>query len=129
MARGAEQLTDSELLAVVLGAGTRGVSALEVAATVLRGADGPAGLLRATPAELSAFAGIGPVRATLILAALERSPRRRRPSFARPEGGRRVRGLDVFPQPSGAAFGGGVRRWGSTFGTACRASTVWRAAR
>jgi DNA repair protein RadC len=89
VARGAEQLTDSELLAVVLGAGTRGVSALEVAATVLRGADGPTGLLRATPAELSGFAGIGPVRATLILAALELG---RRAVAGRPSRGQKVTG-------------------------------------
>ena len=48
-ARGAEQLTDGELLAIVLGPGTRGASALDVAAAVLRGVGGPAGLLRATP--------------------------------------------------------------------------------
>jgi DNA repair protein RadC len=88
-ARGAEQLTDSELLAVVLGAGTRGASALEVAAAVLRGADGPTGLLRATPAELAGFVGIGPVRASLILAALELG---RRAIAGRPERGQRVAG-------------------------------------
>ena len=108
-ARGAEQLTDGELLAVVLGAGTRGASALEVAAAVLRGVEGPAGLLRATPAELSGFAGIGPVRATPDRGgARARAPRGRRPSLARPAGGRRVRGLDVFPQPARAAVGRGV---------------------
>ncbi|HLK93175.1 MAG TPA: DNA repair protein RadC [Polyangia bacterium] len=86
---GAEQLTDSELLAVVLGGGTRGVSALEVAAAVLRGTSGPAGLLRATPAELSGFSGIGPVRASLILAALELG---RRAVASRPARGHRVAG-------------------------------------
>ncbi len=86
---GAEQLTDSELLAVVLGGGTRGVSALEVAAAVLRGTNGPAGLLRATPAELSGFPGIGPVRASLILAALELG---RRAVASRPARGHRVAG-------------------------------------
>src|SRR4030095_9815756 len=58
-ARGAEQLTDGEPLAVVLGAGIRGASAVEVAAALLRGVGGPAGLLRATTAELAAYAGIG----------------------------------------------------------------------
>ncbi|HVV53586.1 MAG TPA: UPF0758 domain-containing protein, partial [Polyangia bacterium] len=87
--RGAEQLTDSELLAIVLGAGTRGSSALDVAAAVLRGADGPAGLLRATPEELAGFAGIGPVRASLILAALELG---RRAIGGRPVRGQRVAG-------------------------------------
>ncbi|HEY5089755.1 MAG TPA: UPF0758 domain-containing protein, partial [Polyangia bacterium] len=55
VARGAEQLTDGELLALVLGAGTRGASALDVAAAVLRGSGGVGGLLRATSSELAAF--------------------------------------------------------------------------
>jgi DNA repair protein RadC len=88
-ARGAEQLTDSELLAVVLGTGMRGASALEVAAAVLRGCDGVGGLLRATSHELSAFAGIGPVRAMQVLAALELG---RRAVAGRPERGQRVAG-------------------------------------
>ena len=88
-ARGAEQLTDGELLAVVLGTGRRGASALEVAAAVLRGVEGPAGLLRASPVELSGFAGIGPVRATLIAAALELG---RRAVAGRPSRGQRVAG-------------------------------------
>ncbi|HSY40384.1 MAG TPA: UPF0758 domain-containing protein, partial [Polyangia bacterium] len=88
-ARGAEQLTDGELLAVVLGTGRRGASALEVAAAVLRGVEGPAGLLRASPIELAGFAGIGPVRATLIAAALELG---RRAVAGRPSRGQRVAG-------------------------------------
>jgi DNA repair protein RadC len=88
-ARGAEQLTNAELLAVVLGTGTRGASALDVAAAVLRGVEGPAGLLRATAAELAGFAGIGSVRATLILAALELG---RRALAERPRRGQRVAG-------------------------------------
>jgi DNA repair protein RadC len=88
-ARGAAQLTDGELLAVVLGAGTRGASALEVAAAVLRGVEGPAGLLCATPVELSGFAGIGPARAVLIAAALELG---RRAVAGRPSRGQRVAG-------------------------------------
>jgi DNA repair protein RadC len=70
-ARGAEQLTDGELLAIVLGAGTRGASAIDVATAVLRGVGGAAGLSRATPAELAAYAGIGAVRAMLVIEALE----------------------------------------------------------
>jgi DNA repair protein RadC len=86
-ARGAEQLTDGELLAIVLGAGTRGSSAVDVAATVLRGQGGIAGLMRASPHELAAYAGIGPVRATLVVAALELG---RRAAAARPLRGRRL---------------------------------------
>src|SRR4029078_13606804 len=41
-ARGAEHLTDGELLAIVLGAGTRGASALDIAGSGVRGGGGPA---------------------------------------------------------------------------------------
>lgn len=70
-ARGAEHLTDSELLAIMLGTGIRGASALDVARAVLRGVGGVPGLMAATRCELSAFPGIGPVRATVLMAALE----------------------------------------------------------
>ena len=89
VARGAEHLTDGELLALVLGAGTRGASALDVAAAVLRGSGGVGGLLRATSRELAAFSGIGPVRATQVLAALELG---RRAVAGQPERGQRVAG-------------------------------------
>ncbi|HXJ22087.1 MAG TPA: DNA repair protein RadC [Polyangia bacterium] len=93
-ARGVEQLTDGELLAIVLGAGTRGASALEVAASVLRGMGGLAAMLRATPAELAGFAGIGPARASLILAALELG---RRAMARAPSRGQRLAGAsDVW---------------------------------
>src|SRR4051812_8198777 len=88
-ARGAEQLTDGELLAILLGAGTKGASAVDVAATVLRGLGGTAGLSRATSAELAAFGGIGPVRATLVIAALELG---RRVAAGRPPRGQRLAG-------------------------------------
>lgn len=70
-AAGAEHLTDGELLAIVLGTGTRGASALDVARAVLRGMGGVPGLVGATRSELAAFPGIGPVRATVLTAALE----------------------------------------------------------
>jgi len=93
-ARGASELTDGELLAIVLGAGTRGASAIDVAGAVLRGLGGLVGVVRATPAELSAFAGIGPARATVIQAALELG---RRAVASRPVRGRRLAGAsDVW---------------------------------
>src|SRR5450432_729419 len=87
--RGAEHLTDGELLAILLGSGTRGASALDVAGAVLRGLDGLAGLSRATQHELATFGGIGPVRATQVLAALELG---RRAIAGRPERGQRLAG-------------------------------------
>jgi len=88
-ARGAGQLTEAELVAILLGSGVRGASALEVAGAILRAVDGVAGLLRATPAELVRHAGVGPARATLIVAALELG---RRALAARPPRGQRVAG-------------------------------------
>jgi len=88
-ASGAEHLTDGELLAIVLGSGTRGASALDVAAAVLRSVGGAAGLPRATRAELAAHAGMGSVRATLVLAAIELG---RRALTGRPVRGQRLAG-------------------------------------
>jgi DNA repair protein RadC len=88
-ARGAAELGDAELVAILLGAGTRGANALDVAATLLRGAGGVAGLLSATCDELAVHAGVGPARATAIKAALELG---RRATAARPVRGRRLAG-------------------------------------
>jgi DNA repair protein RadC len=93
-ALGAERLTDGELLAILVGTGTRGSSAVDVAATVLRGLGGLGGLLRATPHELTGFGGIGPARASLVAAALELG---RRAFAGRPAQGRRLAGAsDVW---------------------------------
>jgi DNA repair protein RadC len=88
-ARGAAELRDTELVAILLGAGTRGASALDVAATLLRSAGGVAGLMSATCDELAVHAGVGPARATAIKAALELG---RRATAARPLRGRRLAG-------------------------------------
>ena len=87
--RGAAELTDGELLAILLGAGTRGASALDVAAALLRGLGGVAGLVRASPEELAAYVGIGPARATVVQAALELG---RRAVASRPVCGQRLAG-------------------------------------
>jgi DNA repair protein RadC len=93
-ARGAAELTEAELLAILLGSGVRGASALDVATAVLRGVGGVAGLLRATPVELSAYQGIGLARATTVQAALELG---RRAVAARPARGQRLSGAsDVW---------------------------------
>lgn len=68
-ARGAQALSDAELLAVLIHTGTRGKSAVELAAAVLREA-GP-NLGRWGLAELTRFAGVGEAKACQILAALE----------------------------------------------------------
>jgi len=68
---GAESLGDNELLAVVLGAGTRGLGALDVANTLLDAAGGLRGLSRMGRDELARTRGVGAARAARVQAAVE----------------------------------------------------------
>lgn len=91
---GAEHLADAELLAIVLGSGTRRFPVTEVAERLLRAAGGLAGLSLAAELDLRDQAGIGPVRAAVVLAALELG---RRAAAARPARGQRLAGAsDVW---------------------------------
>jgi DNA repair protein RadC len=91
---GAEHLADAELLAIVLGTGTRRLPVTEVAEGLLRAAGGLAGLSLAAELELRDQAGVGPVRAAVVLAALELG---RRAAAARPARGQRLAGAsDVW---------------------------------
>ncbi|MDQ3170838.1 MAG: hypothetical protein M3Q55_11925, partial [Acidobacteriota bacterium] len=56
---GAEALGDNELLAILLGAGTRGRSALDIANALLEAAGGLRGLTRMGRDELSRAHGVG----------------------------------------------------------------------
>ena len=69
--RGPAGLTAAELLALVWGSGTRGRSAVDLAADVLARYDGLTGLARATDLELAGLAGIGEARAAQLVAAFE----------------------------------------------------------
>jgi DNA repair protein RadC len=69
--RGAESLGVNELLAVVLGSGTRASSALELANHLLDRAGGLEGLSRATASRLAGLRGLKQARAARILAAIE----------------------------------------------------------
>ena len=69
--RGAAALGDNELLAVVIGSGSRRGSALTVGNAVLAAFGGLGGLRGCTVDELVRVAGIGQARAAQILAALE----------------------------------------------------------
>jgi DNA repair protein RadC len=88
---GPSALGDNELLAIVIGSGSRGRSALDLANALLASADGTQGLTRLSQASLRALPGIGPVRAAQVLAAVELGrrtllPRRReRPTCASPQ--------------------------------------------
>lgn len=69
---GAHALSAAELLAIVLGSGTGGGSALHVAQSVLARSDGSLRRLAGQPvAALTGVHGVGPVRAMVIHAALE----------------------------------------------------------
>jgi DNA repair protein RadC len=68
---GAAALGDNELLALVLGSGSRRTGALAVANALLDARGGLHGLLRSTVDELSRISGVGPAKAAQILAALE----------------------------------------------------------
>ena len=64
-------LGDNELLAVVLGSGSRGRNALDLANDVIDRAGGMHGLTRVTVGDLRRVAGVGRARAAQVLAAIE----------------------------------------------------------
>jgi DNA repair protein RadC len=66
---GAEPLADAELLAVLLGTGAEGSSALDLAHALLADLGGPAGLARARPEDLARRRGVGEVKAARVMAA------------------------------------------------------------
>ena len=68
---GAAALGDNELLAVILGSGSREAGALALANIVLARGDGLAGLTRSTVVDLQQIEGIGRARAAQVLAAVE----------------------------------------------------------
>ena len=67
---GVEALGDNELLALVIGHGTRQHDALALASRVLAAAGGAAGLTRWSAADLARRDGLGRARAARILAAV-----------------------------------------------------------
>jgi DNA repair protein RadC len=87
VACGASQLSDHELLAIVLGSGTAGLNVIEVASTLLASSGGLGGIAQSSIEELCTHVGIGRARASLIQAALELG---RRSVGERPKPGRRL---------------------------------------
>ncbi len=68
---GAASLGDNELLALILGTGSRTLNALALANRVLEEAGGLYGLTRRSAGDLRHVAGVGAARAAQILAAVE----------------------------------------------------------
>ena len=68
---GAAALGDNELIAVILGQGGAGRTALDLGAAILACAGGPTGLSRLSLADLQRVDGVGIARAAQILAAVE----------------------------------------------------------
>ncbi|NRQ33582.1 DNA repair protein RadC [Nonomuraea sp. NN258] len=69
MAIGASALADRELLAVLLGSGFRGSSAMDLAAQVIQHCGDIDGLARSDPHRLLAVPGVGPAKAARVAAA------------------------------------------------------------
>ena len=77
MANGVQYLSDAELLAILLGSGTKHMTAVELARQILKGAGNSLqDLGRQGIGELVRIKGVGPVKAITILAALELGRRR-----------------------------------------------------
>jgi DNA repair protein RadC len=87
---GPQSVSDGELLAVLLGAGIRGLNAAELARRLLEEWGGLAALLGSSAAELERAKGLGPARAARLVAAVElgrrylTAPQARRSSFEAP---------------------------------------------
>lgn len=68
---GPGHLTDAELLAILLGRGVPGVSALDLARQLLTRFGGMRGVLNALPGELGTLHGLGPGKSAVLTAARE----------------------------------------------------------
>jgi DNA repair protein RadC len=69
--RGPEGLSERELLAIILGSGARGVSAIDLATRLLAEYGSLSSLATARPEELAANTGIGAAKAASLTAAFE----------------------------------------------------------
>jgi DNA repair protein RadC len=69
--RGSAGLTSAELIGLLWGSGTVGASSTDLAAEAIARFEGLTGLARASDVELMRLPGVGPARATQLLAAFE----------------------------------------------------------
>lgn len=76
--KGKAALTDAELLAIIIGSGSRNLSALELSKRILLSVENNLNALcKLSLAQLKSFKGIGQVKAVTIVAALELGRRKR----------------------------------------------------
>jgi DNA repair protein RadC len=69
--RGPQALTEAELLALLLGSGSRGLTAVDLAREILHEAGTLGGLALRSAREMMRMRGIGPAKAALLSAAFE----------------------------------------------------------
>jgi DNA repair protein RadC len=68
---GPSALSDAEVIALLLGTGTRGCSAVEIGREMLRRFGSVRAVMQASPREVMAVPGLGPAKSALLTAALE----------------------------------------------------------
>ena len=77
MHKGKDALSDAELLAILIGSGSRNESAVALSQRILANVGGLNSLSKLSTGQLMKFKGIGEAKAVTIVAALELSIRRR----------------------------------------------------
>ncbi|MRX38823.1 DNA repair protein RadC [Flavobacterium sp. LC2016-23] len=77
MSKGKSVLSNAELIAILIGSGSRNESAVSLSKRILAGADSLNTLGKMSVSELMNFKGIGQAKAIMIIAALELGRRRR----------------------------------------------------
>ena len=93
--KGRESLSDAELLAIILGSGTRTKSAVELAREVLQSVQNDLNKLsKLSVKDLCKFNGIGPAKAISIISAIELS--RRRPEGSNTEQNKVTCSNDIY---------------------------------
>ncbi|KAF2513469.1 RadC family protein [Flavobacterium foetidum] len=77
MLKGKSVLSDAELIAILIGSGSRNESAVDLSKRILKSVDNLNALGKMTISQLTTFKGIGEAKAITIIAALELGRRRR----------------------------------------------------
>lgn len=86
LAQGRRTLSDAELIAILIGSGSRTETAVELSRRILASLDNDLEKLgKLSVSELSKFKGIGEAKAISIISALELGRRRRESSVSRPD--------------------------------------------